>query len=118
MSRDESKDLSVKIALALSAGSLFFNSCLSEISCSSTDLHCYRFHLLQLFDSSETPDLAFVISKDLFNSRAFLEISFCVAFQIKITVMIFSPVEYLTHWKGCPGLFSNARSWQTLMFTN
>lgn len=72
MSRDESKeDLSVKIALALSAGSLFFISCMSEISCSSTDLLRYRFHQLQLFDSSETPDLAFVISKDLFNSKAF-----------------------------------------------
>lgn len=117
MSRDESEeDLSVKIALALSAGSLFFISCMSEISCGSTDLLCYRFHQLQLFDSSDAPDLAFVIFKDLFNSKAFLEMNSCIARQIKITVIIFSPVEYLDHYKGCPVLVPNARS--CFMFTH
>lgn len=73
MIRDESKeDLSVKMALTLSAGILFFISCMSKVSWSSVDLYSYRFHPLHLFDSSETPDFAFVISEDLSHSRTVL----------------------------------------------
>lgn len=91
MIRDKSKeDLSVKNALALSAGTLSFISCMSKVSWSTVDLVCYRFYPLHLTHHK----LMILSYLKIFYFVSLLKYAIILLFKCKLQLLYFTVFVY------------------------